>query len=242
MKEKITNTVAIIFFGALSLFIFLWIGFAQKKWVNHLDPTYEINIYPREYKMVIPEDVRKKISSSDDAMIKKSPLTYIKKLEKQIETLPLIDNAEVYYDATGKIHIDAYQFKPLAYVIYKGEKKYLDQYGRIRNLSKHKNLSLPVVNGVANKEALKKVHRVLKEMKKYPGLKSRLIKMEYNPRSIRMKLSGLSAWVVLGDTDRLENKFYKLELMDKALKKLNKNHRYIKLDLRYNGQVICQKN
>lgn len=57
-----------------------------------------------------------------------------------------------------------------------------------------------------------------------------------------MKFSALSARVILGDTERIENKFRKLDRMKKALKKLKKTDRYTLLDLRYNGQVVCQKN
>ncbi len=227
---------------ALVITVFLWTEWSQNKWKDHVETSYEIHIYPTQYKMVIPADIQNKINGMNIHNLKENPLEFIKKLEREIETLPLIDNAEVYFDATGKIHIDAYQFKPVAYVVYRGEKKYLDRKGNLRNLSKHKNLPLPIVTGISDQKELKKIHRVLKELEKHPRLKSGFRRMEYKSGTISMKFSALSARVILGDTERIENKFRKLDRMKKALKKLKKTDRYTLLDLRYNGQVVCQKN
>ncbi len=242
MIRKGLHIIMFLYFVVLAGTIFLWPDWAEQRWKRKVSFRPEIHISPENYSLVTKKAIEQKIMQTDTALFHKNPDLYVKLLEKEIEKMNWVDNAEVYYSPAGNLEVEIQQFKPVVYVLSGSQKKYMDMQGKIRKISPHANMHLPVIQINDYNPDLKSIRYLVRKLMEDDNIRSRFYAAKMQNGNISLRLRGLSARVILGDTGGLDDKIFRLKAMLSMLRKNKKENQYIQMNLQYNGQVICQKN
>ncbi len=178
----------------------------------------------------------------------------VDRIERVLEEDPFIKGADVYVDAEEHIHIAVSQREPILRVIDKnGVNYYLDKEGRKMPLSKHFTARVLVATGnipplindflVQEKDGVNKLFRLTEFILKDDFLKAFIeqIYRDGDEDFILIPKVGKQK-IILGDIDRLEDKFDKLKLFYKEGLPYEGWQKYKTINLKYDGQVVCKKN
>jgi len=213
---------------------------------------------------VTKEDVLDMIFSKGDSLIG-SPLQSIPiaVYERYIAADPSVKRAEVYTQHNGTFAVKVYQRQPILRVLTsEGESFYLDREGFIMPISENYTARVPVASGfIVEKQFEMQRHNVaqmsdslkqlsclddLFELAKFIGndefwkAQVQQIKVEANGELTLIPTVG-DHHILIGTTDRMEQKFKKLLLFYR--KGLNRTgwDQYSRINLKYKDQVICTK-
>jgi len=262
MIKKVLN-ISVYVLAVLGLFISLAFSARESDKV----PCSKINISVDNNSgnfFVTNEDVREMILSKGDSLIG-SPITSIPiaVYEHHIATNPSVKRAEVYTKHNGVFAVKIYQREPILRVFNSdGESYYLDKEGSIMPTSDNYTARVPVAGGfIMEKLYAMQRHNVVEmsdSLKKLSCLdelfelatfirndefwKAQIqqIRVEANGEFTLIPTVG-DHHILLGRTDKMEQKFKKLLLFYQ--KGLNKTgwDQYSHINLKYKDQVICTK-
>ncbi|HNQ13199.1 MAG TPA: hypothetical protein PKH65_04315 [Bacteroidia bacterium] len=184
-------------------------------------------------------------------------------LEKKIELNPYVANAEVFSTVDGKLYAEVTQRKPLIRLINQhGEHFYIDTEGDFVPVSDKSAYSVIVANGFIynNLKEKKAVAEVEIKGKISKSLAYQLYELgrffdthEFWNNQIEQVYVNVyqqieliprigNQRIVLGNTDQLEARFEKLMLFYKEAMPRVGWDAYSKINLMYDGQVVCTKN
>ena len=183
-------------------------------------------------------------------------------VERMLEAIPCVANAEVYHDLAGKLHVKVRQREPVLRVINaNGTSFYIDAEGWTMPLSDTYTARVPVASGwlqepgaafaVVNVNADDSVMQAGRSDELYrlalflraDPLWSSLIdqvivaadgQMELVPTVGRQR-------ILIGDGQALEQRFAKLKLFYQQGIPKSDWRRYARIDLRFNDQIVCTK-
>ncbi|MBO8437387.1 MAG: hypothetical protein IAC54_00610 [Bacteroidetes bacterium] len=191
-----------------------------------------------------PADILEIVNSSGLSPVGKKRVDFdADSVEKQIKGNPVVETAECYVTASGKVRIDVTQRVPLLRVISPTGSYYVDTNARIMPLSKWVTAYLPVATGHISREyACNELFRLagfLDSDNKW-GVQIAQIyvtasqDIELIPRIGRQL-------IVFGKISNFERKFKLLdELYSQAFSKTGWDT-YGKIDLTYDGRIICTR-
>ena len=164
-------------------------------------------------------------------------------MEHFFEKYPAIDNCEVYYSIGGVLHVDIKQKEPVLRVFDRNGSYYLDEDGNKMPLSTKYTAHVLVANGHIEKLKNKKdLFELAMFINDDPFWRSQ-IEQIYVDRKGEFNLIPRVGdhTVVFGSLDRMETKFRNLKALYRDGWDAREWNLYNKVNLKYNGQVICTK-
>lgn len=162
-------------------------------------------------------------------------------LEYALNSNPMIKSAEVYVAVNGTLSAEIKQKRPIARVSTNAS-YYIDDEGKYMPLSSNYTARVPLVTGYVEKNNLQHVFKIAQRIETDAFLKQHVVEINQNVNGILgLKLRQCNFIVHLGSLEFLDKKinnlkaFYKKSLKEKTL------HKYSKVNLQFDNQVVCTK-
>jgi cell division protein FtsQ len=241
-------------------YLVIILGFVTEKRENRLINTIEVQIVDSNLNRFINRNDVLKLIQPEQKNILGIPDRDVNTdvLEKLIYTHPIVKEARVYKTASGILHIEITQRRPLLRVINAwNEDYYIDTEGRIMPWSGKFTAFVPVANGdiryrlIRGKEYdvrdssmgvlndLYKLGIFLRE-NKFWGAQVEQIFIN-NQHDIELIPRVGAHLIILGNMDNAEEKFRNLEAIYKTGFGEEGWNGYQTINLKYKNQVICTK-
>ncbi|MBI1286850.1 MAG: hypothetical protein GC178_04655 [Flavobacteriales bacterium] len=261
MIKRILN-IAFVFLGIIGLFVSL--AFTARESDKILCEDIRIEVDPGSgVFFVTNEDVMDMINSKGGPKGKPISSVPIAAYERHIASDPSVKRAEVYTKHNGVFAVKVYQREPILRVFNSnGESFYLDKEGNVMPTSQNYTARVPVASGfIMEKTHLMQRYNVatMKDSLKNVSCLDELFDLATFIRGTEFWKANIQQIVVepngeltliptvgdhsilLGRTDKMEEKFKKLHLF--YTKGLNKTgwEPYSHINLKYKDQVICTK-
>ena len=225
--------------------IFL-LAFTNTRYSNKTCMDYRINLADENTSLITRGEIILLMESIQDSIvgttINEVP---IYEIERKIESLNDVQNAEVYINMEGMLYIDIYQKKAIVRISPKeGEDFYMCSEGSRFNLSSNYSEHIIVANG--NLEDSIDFFNAL-ELADYISSdslwKSQIIQIYFKENKEIELIPRVGNHIILfGSIHDYRDKFKKLRLFyKKGAMKLGWN-KYQQLNLKYKDQIVCKKN
>lgn len=217
-----------------------------------------------ELNLIEAEDIqyllRNELTQSLGRKLNKIP-TY--RIEKKLETLTEVENAEVYTNRNGELIIQIAPSEVIASVFTaKQEQFYLNGAGRIITAKSNRSACVPIVSGaiyypfreaknvrnyaLLHPSALSKwfvhLHTFLMSIAQSSFWKPEVQQIEVvSPQDIRLYMRSHDCIIKMGSLDNFEYKLHKLEQFYKKGFSQVGWEKYETIDLQYSNQLVCKK-
>lgn len=240
MKKINWNNVLLLAVLGITVFLFL---FSEKR--NESRKIASADILFTENENFITHDKIYKILTENYNKVtelSKEKLN-LDKLEKQLNSNPMIDKSEVFTTVNGKLKAIIRQRKPIARVYESDSSYYIDYKGNKMPLSDTYTARVPLVTGEVDKITPKKLHEVLQYIYDDGFLKKNITGLEIRPTGgIIMTNRNYDYDILFGRVVNMEKKFnnYKAFFQNAVKDTLIKN--YNTINLKFTQQVVCTKN
>ncbi len=177
----------------------------------------------------------------------------IDRLERGLERVPFVHNAEAWIDAAHTLHVRIVQRQPILRIIdAQGVSYYIDEQGVKMPLSPNVTAHVPVATGFIppfvpdflerRGHVLGHLFRLVKAMKE-DALLGLLLGQLYvrNGGEVVLvtTLGDFQVW--LGDEQQMEDELERLRLFYEQVLAYKGWHEYDRIDLRYRNQIVCKK-
>jgi cell division protein FtsQ len=192
---------------------------------------------------ITKQDVNKLLKQNFDTVtgIKKVQLD-LNKVEKSIDTNPMVDKAEVYATIDGKLKAIVVQKKPVARIFSGSKSYYLDYKGNEMPLSESETARVPLVSGSIDRADKKRLSQLLDYIYDDAFLKKNITGLAVMPwGDVVMDVRGYDFEVIFGKPINIDRKFknYKAFLQDAIKDTLTENYKTI--NLKFTQQVVGTK-
>jgi cell division protein FtsQ len=259
MKHKNIALLVLLLVVVIAL-----LGFAETRQSARVCKDLNVKILGDEKQHFVEwKEIKQLVLNHGDSVLNQ-PLTSIKvsKIEKTIEDLAAVKNAEVHLTLDGILNVEVEQRKPLVRVFNnRGESGYLDEVGSFMPLSNKYTARVMVANGhyddglwafdinkINANDSLKKewVLDDIFELATYIAgnefWKAQINQVYYNRDGEFELIPRVGSHIILlGKAEQLEEKFDKLyAFYQKGLPNTDWNA-YELINLKYKNQVVCTK-
>ena len=180
-------------------------------------------------------------NKTDASSIQKVDLD-LNRLEKSINSNPMIEKSEVFVSIDGVLKAVVKQKTPIARLFNDEGSFYIDYQGTIMPLSDEFTARVPIVSGEINNINKDEFNKVLRLVHDDDFLRKNIIGIQITPSgSIKMLNRNFNYEIEFGQTVNIERKFnnykafYQKAVMDSSL------HKYKKINLTFTQQVVCTK-
>lgn len=259
MNAKLKGLIVIcVHLGILILISVFWMRSIQNARTQKSQKlNIEIVRASPENELINEDDVKShmaKFFQKDWRKVKIQSLN-LKELESYFNKMSIVHHAEVFVDATEKMHVIIYQRDPILRVVdMVGNQFYIDIEGRKISNSVHYSARVPVATGQIpelsgndiwkkGNEAYQQLFKVAKEISQDVFCKALIeqINLEPNQEVTLVPKIG-NEKIMLGAIDELGNKLDKLKIFYQDGLPYQGWNVYQTIDLRNNNQVVCKKN
>ncbi|HAE13309.1 MAG TPA: hypothetical protein DCG24_03710 [Bacteroidetes bacterium] len=176
----------------------------------------------------------------------------VAEMEAVVLSSPYADQADVYLDAVGNIHVDVVQKQPIARIINKnGVHYYMDEKANKFPVHPTFTCRVPVVTGNISESLsegdtiqsaeLKNAYEIIMYMNTSDLWKAQLEQLQVRGDGVFEFVPKIGGTVVLGKAEDLESKLDKLELFYREGLNYTDWDRYSRIDLTYRDQIVCTK-
>jgi cell division protein FtsQ len=237
MKNKLAYIkVLVMVVGFIAL-----ASFSYNRHKNRNIKAVDISFY-QEKQLFIQKTAVNKLLIQNDEPVKKVPveLLDLNLVEKQLESHPMIENAEVYIDLESRLHADIKQREPIARAVG-NEEYYLDSKGKIMPLSDYYSARVPIILGLHKKDTAS-VFQLIQEIRQdlFFNQQTTMVKSHAkNLYSLRIRSHDFDVFV--GKAENLKQKFMNFKAFYVKAKKDSLLGLYKSVDLQYGKQVVCKK-
>ena len=166
----------------------------------------------------------------------------LSKLEKSINSNPMIERSEVFVSIDGVLKAVVKQKTPVGRIFKDNKSYYIDYKGGIMPLSENFTARVPLVLGEINPKNEEDLSKLLRFVYDDEFLKKNIIGMQIMSNgSLKMQNRNFEYEIEFGNTQDFEQKFnnykafYQKAVLDSSL------YNYKKIDLRFSHQVVCTK-
>lgn len=175
------------------------------------------------------------------------------RVERALEEEPFVKKAEVFADASNRIHIELTQREPLLRIIdERGDNYYLDEEGRKMPLSKHFSARVLVATGHITpftpdyqnkkKHRVKDLYQLAKHITEDNFLKALVEQVYVREDGDFVFVPKIGRHdIVLGNMVNWETKIENLKTFYQKAIPHQGWQKYRSIDLRFKNQVVCQK-
>lgn len=219
-----------------------------------LRPSPDLNViidHKDGHSFILQKDVEQKVKEHF-MEVKVVDAAELRRLERYLESVPYILDANAYVDSKGKLNVSIVQRNPIARVLSGTEGHfYIDDNGYKFPLSKQYTAKVPLITGDIQetyqkvdtittrtlKEALEVIRFTQKDA--YWSALVTQVHHEKNGKFIIIPRMG-NHTITLGDAQNLENKFNRLELFYKYVLTEAGWDKYSNISLQYKNQIVCK--
>ena len=180
-------------------------------------------------------------NKTDASAIQKVDLD-LNRLEKSINSNPMIEKSEVFVSIDGVLKAVVKQKTPIARVFNEDDSFYIDYQGGMMPVSDEFTARVPIVSGEINKVNQDEFNKLLRFVYDDDFLKKNIIGIQITPSgSIKMLNRNFDYEIEFGQTVNIERKFknykafYQKTVVDSSL------YKYKKINLTFTQQVVCTK-
>jgi cell division protein FtsQ len=240
MKRFNWPTIRLLLMLALVIFLY---SFTGKRNLNRKVTKAEV-VFVGENQLFVKQQAVNKLLIEN----RQGPKTIaidaldLNKLEKTIDSHPLIDKSEVSVSVDGVLKAVVKQKTPIARINGKGASFYIDYKGNKMPLSDNYTARVLLVSGEINdknKEDLAKLFRVIYDD---VFLKKNIIGMQVMPNgSVLMLNRNYNFKIDFGQLINVEQKFKNYKAFFQKVVLDSSIAEYKKIDLRFAEQVVCTK-
>lgn len=234
------------------------LSFAGREQEQMRCKSLEVVILPDTKDFFITRDdiVYSVTEGKDENVLKGRPVVEfnIGALEDKLELNPFIKDAEVFIDIEGNLRVEVWQRNPIVRIAKSnGTGFYIDEDGIKMPLSENYAAQVPVATGQINEpirkihdtistHASKNVYALAKYIQSNPFWQAMIEQIIVDEKGELILIPVVAEHrVLLGDASRLEEKLTHLKIFYK--KGLNKVgwDKYKVINLKYTGQIVCEK-
>ena len=240
MKRFNWPTIRLLLMLALVIFLY---SFTGKRNLNRKVTKAEV-VFVGENQLFVKQQAVNKllIENRQDPKTIAIDALDLNKLEKTIDSHPLIDKSEVSVSVDGVLKAVVKQKTPIARINGKGDTFYIDYKGNKMPLSENYTARVLLVSGEINdknKEDLAKLFRVIYDD---VFLKKNIIGMQVMPNgSVLMLNRNYNFKIDFGQLINVEQKFKNYKAFFQKVVLDSSIAEYKKIDLRFAEQVVCTK-
>ena len=240
MKRFNWPTIRLLLMLALVIFLY---SFTGKRNLNRKVTKAEV-VFVGENQLFVKQQAVNKllIENRQDPKTIAIDALDLNKLEKTIDSHPLIDKSEVSVSVDGVLKAVVKQKTPIARINGNGESFYIDYKGNKMPLSDNYTARVLLVSGEINdknKEDLAKLFRVIYDD---VFLKKNIIGMQVMPNgSVLMLNRNYNFKIDFGQLINVEQKFKNYKAFFQKVVLDSSIAEYKKIDLRFAEQVVCTK-
>lgn len=180
-------------------------------------------------------------NKTDASAIQKVDLD-LNRLEKSINSNPMIEKSEVFVSIDGVLKAVVKQKTPIARMFNDEGSFYIDYQGSMMPVSDEFTARVPIVSGEINKVNQDEFNKLLRFVYDDDFLKKNIIGIQITPSgSIKMLNRNFDYEIEFGQTVNIERKFknykafYQKTVVDSSL------YKYKKINLTFTQQVVCTK-
>lgn len=249
--------VQLVFWTLALVGVMAALGFAAKEERSIPCREVDIHIYPEvEQAFTDEQDIAKMVTGSGTiASFIGQPMGSfpVNDLEKTIETSPYVENAEVYRELDGTLKLDVQQRTPVVRIFRNlSGGYYIDHNGKKMPLSDKYSARVLVATGniyeryEGNDSLYSKVGQELfilaDFISKHPLWSKQIDEVYVNQNSEFVLIPKVgNQKILVGDASELEDKFKRLWLFyRKAVNRVGWET-YKVINLKYTGQIVCEK-
>ena len=255
-KELIRTFKRLLYIVLLFTAAALVISFIERKEASPANQVkIEIDRLPDGNRMINEKDVLLTIERSFGFELEGLPLgsVDVERLERVLEEDPFILNADVFIDARNGVNIRIIQREPILRIIdNNGLNYYLDRDGFKMPLSKHFSARVLVATGnipphvpdflVRDRHILKDLYLLSHDLRNnefYNALIDQVYVSNRGELSLIPKVGKQK--IHLGKYTNINDKLNRLKIFYQEGMPYEGWRKYSSIDLRYKGQVVCQK-
>lgn len=232
------------------------LAFSHKQAQSALCVRVNVRVYPAEIgfynRQKILEQLRLNLPSGKKAIGLPLGEIAISSVENHLKGLDFIEKAEAYADMQGELHLNVWQRKPVVRIMrFDGTQFYVDQFGIKMPLNENFTAHVPFANGNIFERFEKsdsvysfvgnQVFKIASYVDKHPFYKALIEQIFVNADNELILVPKIGNQVIVfGDTNKMEIKFKKLlAFYREGLSRIGWS-KYKRIDLRFDGQVICK--
>lgn len=240
MKKSRWNSLQLVLMLGVLVIVF---GFASYRNAAREIAGVKIQIEPAETPFINKEIVNNLLIEKMGGKlgVRKDKLD-LNKLEKSIDTHPMIAKSEVSVGVDGLITVKIRQKKPVARVVDASGSFYIDTHGSQMPLSKDYTERVPLLTGWEYFKQEKDAIEVLLAIQRDPFLQKNITAMHMGPEGMIVLENRLYDYAIdFGKALRIEQKlanykaFYQRASQDSLLAQ------YKRINLTFSQQVVCTK-
>lgn len=241
----------------LILFVLILLGMAKSEQEDTLCSNVDIQMKPK-YELLFTgwDDVAKMITGDGNvSALQGKPLSmfHVGELEQTLELSPYIRNAEVYTQMDGTLSIEVEQRQPLFRVFRQNSSGYyVDKDGKKMPLSPKYTARVFVLRGAIQEgydgndsiktEKLQQAYELMSALNEKEFWRLQIDEVIVDTKGEFTLIPKVGNHrIVLGTADKLEEKLYNLRLFYKHAMNRVGWTTYKVINLKYSGQVVCEK-
>lgn len=239
MKKLNWNNIRLLVIAVAVVFLYSFsAGRNEERWLKGADVQFV-----QAENFITLDKVNKLLIQNYDTVtdIRKDKVD-LNRLEKSLESDPMIEKAEVYATVDGKLKAVVTQKTPVGRVYSGTESYYVDRNGEQMPLSDNYTARVPLVTGDIAKIEKAKLQELLLYIYKSDFLKKNITGIEVRPNgALRMKSRNYGYDILFGRPLNIDRKFknYMAFLQDAAKDSVIENYKTV--NLKFTQQVVCTK-
>jgi len=231
----------VLFVGGI---IFL-LAFTNTRYSNKTCIDYRINLADESTSLITRSEIILLMKSIQDSIVGTTITEVpIDEIERKIESLNDVQNAEVYINMEGMLHIDVIQKKAIVRISPKeGKDFYMDSEGSIFGLSHNYTEHLLIANGnIQDSTDYMTVLDLAKYISSDSLWNAQIIQIYLKDnKEIELVPRVGNHTILLGDITNYQEKLRKLYLFyEKGVNQVGWND-YKEINLKFRNQIICVK-
>jgi cell division protein FtsQ len=240
--KQIFNWTSIRLALMFALVVFLYSFTAARN--EHRKLTKSVVVFTDDNSVFIPQETVNKLlieNRKDAKSIRKDGLD-LNKLEKSIDSNPMIEKSEVFVSIDGVLKAVVKQKTPIARVFGENGSFYIDYQGNTMPLSTEYTARVPIISGEINKANRQELNKLLRFVYDDEFLKKNIIGIQVMSNgSLKMLNRDFDYAIDFGKTINIERKFenykafFQKAILDSTLNK------YKMINLKFTQQVVCTK-
>ena len=240
MKFFKWNNIRLILMFALMVFLYSFTSMRNEQ----RKLTKSMVVFTDDSNPFIKQETVNKLlieNKTDASAIQKVDLD-LNRLEKSINSNPMIEKSEVFVSIDGVLKAVVKQKTPIARMFNDEGSFYIDYQGSMMPVSDEFTARVPIVSGEINKVNQDEFNKLLRFVYDDDFLKKNIIGIQITPSgSIKMLNRNFDYEIEFGQTVNIERKFknykafYQKTVVDSSL------YKYKKINLTFTQQVVCTK-
>ncbi len=166
----------------------------------------------------------------------------LNKLEKTIDSNPMIEKSEVFVSIDGVLKAVVRQKTPIARVFDESGSFYIDYQGDTMPLSEEFTARVPIISGEINKTDRQELNKLLRFVYGDEFLRKNIIGIEVMANgSLKMLNRDFDYAIDFGKTINIERKFGNYKAFFQKAVSDSSLYKYKNINLKFTQQVVCTK-